>query len=290
MAGSSTSNARTSIPQRLMSAVIGWITDLRALLVDAIIGLGNISMFSMRTFGWLFSRFPRRETIWPSFYQIGVLSLPVVALTGTFIGMVLVVQSYVQFRNMHIEAKLGAVINMSLVRELGPVLAATMLAGRVGSAMAAELGTMRVTEQIDALASMGANPIYYLVVPRFLGCLLLIPALTIMADFMGVAGALFYAVYLLGIDSHHYLENSQHFVGNFDLFAGLFKSLFFGAAIALIACYRGFHCDPGAEGVGRAATTAFVYSFVMILLLDLLLGIALDGIYFSLWPEAPKLL
>ena len=225
----------------------------------------------------------------PNFYQIGVLSLPVVALTGTFIGMVLVVQSYVQFRNMHIEAKLGAVINMSLVRELGPVLAATMLAGRVGSAMAAELGTMRVTEQIDALVTMGANPIHYLVVPRFLACLLLIPALTIMADFMGVAGALFYATQLLGIDLHHYLENSRHFVSNFDLFAGLFKSLFFGAAIALIACYRGFHCEPGAEGVGRAATAAFVYSFVMILLLDLLLGIALDGLYFTLWPEATKL-
>jgi phospholipid/cholesterol/gamma-HCH transport system permease protein len=178
---------------------------------------------------------------------------------------------------------------MSLVRELGPVLAATMLAGRVGSAMAAELGTMRVTEQIDALTTMGANPIHYLVVPRFLGCLLLIPALTLMADFMGVIGALFYAVSLLGIDSHHYIENSRHFVGGFDLFAGVFKSLFFGAAISLIACYRGFHCDPGAEGVGRAATTSFVYSFVMILLLDLLLGIALDGVYFTLWPEAPKL-
>jgi phospholipid/cholesterol/gamma-HCH transport system permease protein len=270
-------------------AVIDWIADLGGLVTDGIIGLGNISMFSLQTFGWMLSRMPRKETLLPSFYQIGVLSLPVIALTGTFIGMVLVVQSYVQFRNLHMEAKLGAVINMSLVRELGPVLAATMLAGRVGSAMAAELGTMRVTEQIDALVTMGANPIHYLVVPRFLGCLLLIPALTIMADFMGVAGAFFYAVNLLGIDAHHYLENSQHFVGNFDLFAGIFKSLFFGAAIALIACYRGFHCDPGAEGVGRAATTAFVYSFVMILLLDLLLGIALDGIYFTLWPEAPKL-
>jgi len=94
---------------------------------------------------------------------------------------------------------------------------------------------------------------------------------------------------VLDIDAHQYLENSQHFVTNFDLFAGVFKSLFFGAAIAMIACYRGFHCEPGAEGVGRAATTAFVYSFVMILLLDLLLGIGLDGIYFAIWPEAPKL-
>lgn len=269
--------------------VIDWIADLGGLLMDAVIGLGNISMFGLRTLGWLFSRMPRKETLLPSFYQIGVLSLPVIALTGTFIGMVLVVQSYVQFRNLHMEAKLGAVINMSLARELGPVLAATMLAGRIGSAMAAELGTMRVTEQIDALVTMGANPIQYLVVPRFLGCLLLIPALTIMADFMGVAGAFFYAVHLLGIDAHHYLENSQHFVGGFDLFAGVFKSLFFGAAIALIACYRGFHCDPGAEGVGRAATAAFVYSFVMILLLDLLLGIALDGVYYTLWPQTPKL-
>jgi phospholipid/cholesterol/gamma-HCH transport system permease protein len=279
----------TSPLLRPVLAVIDWIGDLGGLVMDWIIGLGQISMFAIRTFRWMLVRLPRRETLLPNFYQIGVLSLPVIALTGTFIGMVLVVQSYVQFRNLHLEGKLGAVINMSLVRELGPVLAATMLAGRVGSAMAAELGTMRVTEQIDALASMGANPIYYLVVPRFLGCLLLIPALTIMADFMGVAGAFFYAVSLLGIDSHLYLENSQNFVGNFDLFVGVFKSLFFGAAIAIIACYRGFNCDPGAEGVGRAATTAFVYSFVMILLLDLLLGIALDGVYFSLWPEAPKL-
>jgi len=273
----------------VVAVIVDWIADLGGVAVDWVIGLGNISTFALRTVGWLMTRLPRKETILPNFYQIGVLSLPVVALTGTFIGMVLVVQSYVQFRNLHLEAKLGAVINMSLVRELGPVLAATMLAGRVGSSMAAELGTMRVTEQIDALITMGANPIHYLVVPRFLGCLLLIPALTVMADFMGVAGAFFYAVYLLGIDAHHYLENSQHFVGNFDLFAGLFKSLFFGAAIAVIGCYRGFNCDPGAEGVGRAATTAFVYSFVMILLLDLLLGIALDGIYFTLWPEAPKL-
>jgi phospholipid/cholesterol/gamma-HCH transport system permease protein len=255
-----------------------WVADLGALVMDWMVALGSISVFTARTTRWLFTRLPRRETIIPCFYQIGVLSLPVVALTGTFIGMVLVVQSYHQFRMLNMETRLGAVINMSLVRELGPVLAATMLAGRVGSSMAAELGTMRVTEQIDALSSMGANPIHYLVVPRFLACLCLIPALTIMADFMGVAGAYFYAVILLGIDQHHYLANSENFVGNFDLFVGVFKSLFFGAAIALIACYRGFHCDPGAEGVGRAATAAFVYSFVVILILDLLLGIMLDGI------------
>mgnify|MGYP001431486807 CR=1 FL=1 len=217
----------------------------------------------------------------PAFYQIGVLSLPVVALTGTFIGMVLAVQSYDQFRMLNLESRLGAVINMSLVRELGPVLAATMLAGRVGSAMAAELGTMRVTEQIDALASMGANPIHYLVVPRFLGCLILIPTLV---------GGAFFSIVRLGIDSHQYWENSQEFIGVYDVFGGTFKSLFFGAAIAILSCHRGFYCDPGAEGVGRAATGAFVTSFVLILILDLQLGIVLNSLYYFLWPNAGKLI
>ncbi len=274
----------------LVQRLANWVADLGEMLLDWLSGLGSISIFIYRMMGWLFMRLPRRETIVPNFYQIGVLSLPVVALTGTFIGMVLVVQTFVQFRMLNMETRLGAVINMSLVRELGPVLAATMLAGRVGSSMAAELGTMRVTEQIDAMTSMGANPIYYLVVPRFLACLLLIPALTVMADFMGVTGAYFYAVNILGIDSHHYLENSRRFVCHYDLFAGIFKSLFFGAAIALIGCHRGFHCEPGAEGVGRAATSAFVISFVVIMFLNLVLGIFLDGIYYTLWPEAPKII
>jgi phospholipid/cholesterol/gamma-HCH transport system permease protein len=274
---------------RLVQRLVNWIAGLGALVLDWMAGLGSISLFGYRMLGWLFTRMPRRETILPNFYQIGWLSLPVVAITGTFIGMIMAVQTFVQFRMMNMETRLGVVINMSLVRELGPVLAATMLAGRVGSSMAAELGTMRVTEQIDAMASMGANPIQYLVVPRFLACLLLIPALTIVADAMGVAGGYFYSVYILGIDSHHYLANSQRFVGHFDLFAGIFKSLFFGAAIALIGCHRGFNCEPGAEGVGRAATSAFVISFVIIMLLNLLLGIFLDGIYYTLWPEAPKI-
>jgi phospholipid/cholesterol/gamma-HCH transport system permease protein len=272
-----------------IAAVREWIADLGQLAIEWTMAVGDVSIFFWRTISWLFTRLPRRETLLPAFYQIGVLSLPVVALTGTFIGMVLAVQSYAQFRVMHLETRLGAVINMSLVRELGPVLAATMLAGRVGSAMAAELGTMRVTEQIDALTSMGANPIYYLVVPRFLGCLVLIPTLTIMADFMGIVGAFFYSIQILEIDWHHYWSNSQKFVGAYDLFSGVFKSLFFGATIAIISCHRGFNCDPGAEGVGRAATSAFVHSFVIILILDLFLGIALDAVYYSLWPEGVKL-
>ncbi|NLS95174.1 MAG: ABC transporter permease [Planctomycetaceae bacterium] len=278
------------IGARLMNWAANWIADLGENVEKAILALGDISNFTFLTIWWLFTRRPFKGTLVPNFYQIGVLSLPVVALTGVFIGMVLAVQSYAQFRMLGMETRMGAVINMALVRELGPVLAATMLAGRVGSAMAAELGTMRVTEQIDALSAMGANPIHYLVVPRFLACLILIPALTTTADFMGVVGGAFYSVVLLNIDSHHYWENSREFVGVFDLFSGLFKSLFFGAAIALIGCHRGFTCDPGAEGVGKAATGAFVLSFVVILFLDLVLAIILEQVYGLIWPGGASLM
>lgn len=290
MASSSLQDRPASRGFAPLRALVDWIADFGDRIMRWVSGLGAVTMFFLQTLGWLFSRLPRRETLIPCFYQIGVLSLPVVALTGLFIGMVLAVQAYTQFKMMNLETRLGAVINISLVRELGPVLAATMLAGRVGSAMAAELGTMRVTEQIDALSSMGSNPIRYLVVPRFLGCLLLIPPLTIMADFMGVVGGWVYSVQGFGIDSHHYWQNSQNYVGLFDVFSGVFKSIFFGAAIAVISCHRGFHCDPGAEGVGRAATEAFVYSFVVILIMDLFLGIFLNAVYSSMWPESGSLI
>ena len=266
-----------------------WLSDWGGVVVDGMSAVGDFALFVWRTCVWLFTRLPRGETLLPNFYQVGVLSLPVVALTGTFIGMVLAVQSHFQFSQIGLETRLGAVINMSLVRELGPVLAATMLAGRVGSAMAAELGTMRVTEQIDAFESMGANPIHYLVVPRFLASIFLIPTLTIMADFMGVVGAYFYSVDILGIDRHFYLYNSREFIGGYDLFVGIFKSVFFGAAIAMVSCHRGFNCTPGAEGVGRAATASFVISFVLILMIDLFLGIVLDSIYYAIWPAGARL-
>ncbi len=269
----------------LARALREWVSDWGALAIDSVVAIGDLALFIWRTLCWLAVRLPKREAFLPVLYQVGVLSLPVVALTGMFIGMVLAVQTFFQFQQLQMATRLGAVINMSLARELGPVLAATMLAGRVGSAMAAELGTMRVTEQIDALSSMGANPIQYLVVPRFLAFVLLIPMLTVMAVFMGVVGGYFYGVIILGIDKHHYLYNTQQFVSAFDLFSGLAKSVFFGIAISLVSCYQGFNCGAGAEGVGKAATSAFVQSFVLILLLDLLLGISMDSVYFMLWPE-----
>lgn len=286
---SASSNSEVSNDSGSAARLSGWLTEWGRVILDSVTAIGDWALFCFQTIRWMFTRMPRREALLPCLYQVGVLSLPVVALTGTFIGMVLAVQSYSQFKQLGLESRLGAVINMSLVRELGPVLAATMLAGRVGSAMAAELGTMRVTEQIDALSSMGANPLQYLVVPRFMACLFLIPTLTLMADFMGFVGANFYSTFVLDIDRHHYLANTQAIVGPFDLFSGIFKSFFFGAVIAMISCYRGFHCTPGAEGVGRAATASFVYSFVLILVIDLLLGIMLNRVYATLWPGGAKL-
>lgn len=268
------------------SLVTDPITELGGVVLRSLETLGDITLFTWQTFKWLVTRLPNRDTLYNNMYQIGVLSLPVVALTGTFIGMVLAVQSYNQFRAFGLETQLGGVINRTMFRELGPVLAATMLAGRVGSAMAAELGTMRVTEQIDALSSMGANPIQYLVVPRFLSCLLLIPSLTIMAVFMGAVGGAAYCIFLLNIDMYHYSRNAKLFVENWDLFYGVVKSIFFGATIGILSCYRGFNCKPGAEGVGQAATTAFVQSFVVIIALDLFLSIFLDGIYSWIWPDS----
>ncbi|GHT38391.1 ABC transporter permease [Planctomycetales bacterium] len=250
--------------------------EVQNVFVRSLTGFGDFSLFCRQTFIRLFWKLPRKETLTAAFYNIGVLSLPVIMLTGMFIGMVLAVQCYTQFKAIGMESVLGGVISLSLVRELGPVLAATMLAGRVGSAIAAEIGTMRVTEQIDALSSLGTNPIHYLVVPRFLGCLILIPALTVIADFTGVFGGAFYCVQILDINNHYYWEHGKAFVGIFDIIAGMVKSVFFGGIIALISCYQGFRCGDGAEGVGKAATQSFVYSFVAILFIDLLLGIIID--------------
>lgn len=232
----------------------------------------------------------RRSTLVPALYQVGVGSLPVVMVTGLFIGMVLAVQSYNQFATMHLESRLGAVITMSLVTELGPVLAATMLAGRVGSAIAAELGTMRVTEQIDGLRALGADPIQYLVVPRFLACLLLIPMLTAVADGVGTIGGWWLSTQVLGVSSHDYWMHAENLVTAYDVMSGLLKSIFFGAAIAVIACHRGFHCGSGAQGVGKAATESFVISFVVILLIDFILGVFINSLYYVIWPGANSLL
>lgn len=259
------------------------IHTLGRVVIDFVANLGELTTFVLRTIWELLLRRPRGRVLWPVMSEVGVNSLPVVLVTGLFIGMVLAVQSYDTLRVFRLESRIGSIINASLVKELGPVLAATMLAGRIGSAMAAEIGTMRVTEQIDALKALGANPIAYLVVPRFLACFLLIPALTLMADGIGIFGGWLVSVQVCGVSDHYFWLYSQQFITAFDVVAGVLKSMAFGAAIAAIACHRGFHCTAGAEGVGRAATSAFVYSFIAILILDLFMAIVLMNVQRLMW-------
>jgi phospholipid/cholesterol/gamma-HCH transport system permease protein len=255
------------------------IPTLGDLGVQAIALMGDFALFAGRTLAWLVRRRPAPHTVVPSFYLVGVRSVPVVAITGMFIGMVMAVQMFNQFDRMGLATRLGSMINITIVRELGPVLAATMLAGRVGSAMAAELATMKITEQVDALACLGAHPLHYLVVPRLLACTLLIPLLTIMADFMGIMGGAVICTRVFGVEAHFYWQNAQDYVRMWDIVMGLIKALFFGIAIALISCHRGLNSKPGAEGVGRAATESFVASFVAILALDFFLGMFLINLY-----------
>jgi phospholipid/cholesterol/gamma-HCH transport system permease protein len=254
----------------------GLVRGLGQTTVDIVRFVGDLALFSLDLLGWLCGRLPRGRVVLPSLYMIGVQSLPVVLVTGGFIGMVLAVQSYDQLRSVRMEATLGTVINLTLVKELGPVLAAVMLAGRVGSSIAAEIGTMKITEQVDALRMLGADPVQFL----------LIPLLTVFADAAGLVGGWFFSTQLLGVDSSHYWLHSEEMISGFDFCGGIFKSFFFGAAIAVIACHRGFQCDAGAEGVGKAATESFVYSFVAIMALDFLLSMLLavgQHLWYAYW-------
>jgi phospholipid/cholesterol/gamma-HCH transport system permease protein len=222
--------------------------------------------------------------IWTQMNIIGVRSVPVVMVTGAFVGMTLAVQAYDQLAGMGLEEHLGVLINISVVKELGPVLAAVMLAGRIGGALTAELGTMNVTEQIDAVRSMGTNPIRYLVAPRVLACLLLTPFLIIYADLMGIVGGYLVSVVQFGINSRAYWSFSATGVELWDVAIGVVKGFFFGVAIAAISCYKGFTCKEGAQGVGQACTEAFVTSFISILALDFALAVIFKAIYNTFWP------
>jgi phospholipid/cholesterol/gamma-HCH transport system permease protein len=258
--------------------------SLFAPVVEGLVALGDWTLFSARAAQGLFRGRFRYSDLLRTSVEVGFASAGVIAITGTFIGMVLAVQAYGQFRTMGLETSLGAIIHMSVFRELGPVLAAVMLAGRVGSAMAAELATMRVTEQLDALASLGVDPVKYLVAPRVIACVLLLPLLTVLANLMGVIGSSLICLQVYQIDSFHYWRHTQNYVRVWDVMTGVTKSIIFGGVLSLLACYRGFKGRGGAEGVGRAATEAFVYSFVAILILDFFLAMGINSLHSLLWP------
>jgi len=202
---------------------------------------------------------------------VGVKSLFVVILTGAFTGMVLAMQSYNALKRFGAESLVGPTVALSMARELGPVLTALMVTGRAGSAMATELGTMRVTEQIDAMFTMGVNPVRHLVVPRIVAGLTMLPLLAVVTDFVGVVGGYLIGVKLLGINPGVYIGRTIDFVNVDDIMYGLTKSFFFGIIITLVASFQGFNTTGGAEGVGRAATNAVVLSCVLILISDYML-------------------
>lgn len=218
---------------------------------------------------------PRRPYRWRYFFRqlefIGVNSLFIVILTGLFTGMVLALQAYYGLRKFGGESMLGAGVALSMTRELGPVLTSLMVAARAGSAMAAELGTMKVTEQVDALLAMAVHPIHYLALPRILGSVVMVPLLTVVSVFIGIVGGYFVGVVLLGVNPGTYMQKMLEVVTADDLYNGLYKSIVFGLILAVISCYQGLQAKGGAEGVGLVTTRAVVLSAIAILIFDYIL-------------------
>ncbi|MBX9634207.1 MAG: ABC transporter permease, partial [Magnetospirillum sp.] len=209
--------------------------------------------------------------------EIGYYSLPVVGLTAVFTGMVLALQSYSGFSRFAAEGAVATVVVLSVTRELAPVLAGLMVAGRIGASMAAEIGTMRVTEQIDALTTLSTNPFKYLVAPRLLAGLLMVPFLVLVADIIGVFGGYIVGVYKLGFNSATYISRTWEYLKPVDVISGLTKAAVFGFLISLMGCYHGYYSRGGAQGVGAATTNSVVSAAIMILVFNY----AITALYFG---------
>lgn len=234
--------------------------------------LGRIFLLLFATLKQIFLPPLEAKNIFKQMMEIGIKSLPVVIVTAIFTGMVFALQTYTGFKRFGAESMVGTVVALSMTRELGPVLTSLIVAGRAGAAMAAELGTMRVTEQIDALETLATNPVKYLIVPRFIAGLIMLPALTICADIIGIAGGYLVTVGLFKASSVVYWKKTWDFLETGDIYNGLIKACFFGAAISLISCYKGFYTSGGAAGVGKATTGAVVLSSMTILISDYFLS------------------
>ena len=238
---------------------------------------GRLSLFTTRAVSHCFRPPIYFRLVGRQMIDIGYYSLPVVGLTALFTGMVLALQSYTGFARFQAEGAVATVVVLSITRELGPVLAGLMVAGRIGAAMAAEIGTMRVTEQIDALTTLATNPMKYLVVPRLVAGLCMLPLLVVVADIIGVFGGFLVAVYKLNFNPAIYLSKTWEYLQVIDVVSGLVKAGVFGFFVALMGCYHGYHSKGGAEGVGTATTNAVVSASILILVSNYLI----TGIFFS---------
>lgn len=227
---------------------------------------GALSIFIGKTIAGVFKRPFYIGTIARQLLIIGYYSLPVVAMTAFFSGAVLALQSYTGFSRFSAESTIATVVVLSITRELGPVLAGLMVAGRVGASIAAEIGTMRVTEQIDALYTLSTDPIKYLVVPRVIAAVITLPCLVLIGDIIGVMGGYLISVYKLGFNSSAYIISTMEHLKAMDVISGLVKAAVFGFIIAIMSCYCGYYSDKGAKGVGSATTAAVVSSSILILI------------------------
>jgi len=227
--------------------------------------IGRISLFFGRALYHCFTPPFYGRLLGRQLIEIGYYSLPVVGLTAIFTGMVLALQSYTGFVRFNAEGAVASVVVLSITRELAPVLAGLMVSGRIGAAMAAEIGTMSVTEQIDALTTLSTNPFKYLVAPRLIAGVLMLPLLVLVADIIGVFGGYLVSVYKLGFNPTVYLERTWDILEPLDVVSGLVKAAVFGFLISLMGCYHGYHSRGGAQGVGTATTNAVVSASVLIL-------------------------
>jgi phospholipid/cholesterol/gamma-HCH transport system permease protein len=242
--------------------------------------MGEVGLLFGQTLKGLFTKPWEKRNFIYQLEEVGVKSLPVVSLTAAFGGLVFGLQTYIGFHRYigpGSEAYGGPIISLGLAKELIPILVGLMVSGRVGSAMAAEIGTMRITEQIDALISLGANPIRYLVVPRLLASIIMLPCLTLYGDIIGMSGGYFYNIFVMGVNRYIYMRNTLLYMEFWDVVSGLIKAAFFGGIIAIIGCWQGLKAEAGAAGVGRATTRAVVISSILILIFNFFLSKALPA-------------
>lgn len=248
-------------------------------LTDAFVGVGRWGILSVETLGASLKRPPAWSLVLDQLYNIGVLSLPVVAITGFSTGLVLAAQSFYQLGDKGLGSATGLLVGKSMLTEIGPVLTAFMVTGRVGSSMCAILGTMKVTEQIEALRSMAVNPLRHLVAPRVFGGITMMPILTLFSAIVGIWGGYLVSVFVFHMTPQAFFDVMPDNIGYFDLSVGLIKAFIFGLLITTIACYKGMTTQGGAAGVGRSITSSVVITYSFILILNFLLTVGLNVAY-----------
>ncbi|ATE64878.1 MlaE family ABC transporter permease [Rhizorhabdus dicambivorans] len=261
----------------MLQPLIAFFASIGRFFLAALAGIGRVTMFAATTVSRAVRPpyYPAR--LFEQLLQIGWFSLPVVGMTAIFSGAALAQQTFTAGSRFNATSTVPAIVVLGIVRELGPVLVGLMVAGRVSSAMAAELGTMRVTEQLDALTTLRTDPYRYLIAPRLIAALIAIPLMVLIANAIGIFGGYFVAVYKLGFNAVGYLDTTRQFLTATDLQMALVKSAFFGFFIALMGCYHGFRAQGGAAGVGRATTDAVVSAFILILLSNMIITLMAFG-------------